>query len=80
MTKNMTFSDDPKVLIMKIFDNFRDETIFIRDWLNFMAISYNYMKATPLGIQRYNFETVKGSGKNENIYDIYAWNDRQNYF
>lgn len=50
LAAQVEFSEDPKEIILKIFDNYKNGTIFVQYWINFMTMSYNYMQATPQGV------------------------------
>lgn len=55
----MTFPDSSEQIVFNMFDQYRNGTIHIQDWIKFMTYSYEYMQKTPLGIQRLNFDSLE---------------------
>lgn len=48
--KKAEYPTDSIDVTFEIFDIYRNSTIFVDDWLRFMAFSYGYMELTPLGV------------------------------
>lgn len=67
LIEKQEFPADGAKLIFSVYDQFRNSSIFIEDWIHFMGNSYRYMDLTPLGVQRLNFETIM---KEQNHRDI----------
>jgi hypothetical protein len=47
---NLEFPADSASIIFAMFDNFRNESIHISDWIRFIRSSFTYMSLTPNGV------------------------------
>jgi len=47
---NLEFPSDSATIIFNMYDNYRNESIHISDWIRFIRTSFTYMSLTPNGV------------------------------
>jgi len=53
---SLEFPADSPSIIFAMYDNFRNQSIHISDWIRFIRTSFTYMSLTPNGVQRFNYD------------------------
>lgn len=49
------FPEEPERIMFNMFDMYRNESIYVKDWMEFVRYSYLYMIYTPDSVQRLTY-------------------------
>jgi len=55
---NLEFPADSPSIIFNMYDNYRNGSIHLSDWIRFVKTSFTYMSLTPNGVQRFNYDQI----------------------
>lgn len=55
---NLEFPADSASIVFNMYDNYKNESIHVRDWFQFMRAAFTYTTLTPNGVQRFNYDTI----------------------
>ena len=55
---NLEFPADSPSIIFNMYDNYRNASIHLSDWIRFVKTSFTYMSLTPNGVQRFNYDQI----------------------
>lgn len=69
--EKMTFPQDSVEITFNMFDIYKNKTIHVLDWYLFLTVSFNYMKLTPMGVQRLNWDVLNANDLSTSEFDVF---------